>query len=145
MKLKSKHLVEILKNISDYHYGKPMLYRMLSESLDNDNIINTSHEEDILINNILNEYPSLKEYLQKEGVFNKENVFSKDLESIGDLFIENTIAIAKYSAECINTGKRPDLERRALFIHNTVEIILHECSEREEFLGTIIEFVKKES
>ena len=71
MKLKSKHLVEILKNISDYHYGKPMLYRMLSESLDNDNIINTSHEEDILINNILNEYPSLKEYLQKEGVFNK--------------------------------------------------------------------------
>jgi hypothetical protein len=102
MKLKSKDLVEILKNISDYHYGKPMLYRMLSESLDNDNIINTSHEEDILINNILNEYPSLKEYLQKEGVFNKENAFSKDLGSIGDLFIVNTIEIAKFATEDIN-------------------------------------------
>jgi hypothetical protein len=145
MKLKSKHLVEILKNISNYHYGKPMLYRMLSESLDNDNIINTSHEEDILINNILNEYPSLKEYLQKEGVFNKENVFPKDLESIGDLFIDNTIEIAKYTTEDIKTGKRPDLKGRALFIHNTVEIILHKCSMGDTSFGTIIEFVKKES
>ena len=145
MKLKSKHLVEILKNISDYHYGKPMLYRMLSESLDNDNIINTSHEEDILINNILNEYPSLKEYLQKESVFNKENIFSKDIGIIGDLYIYNTIEIAKYSAEYIKTGRRSDLKGRALFIHNTVEIILHECSKGNTSLGTIIEFVKKES
>lgn len=145
MKLKSKHLVEILKNISDYHYGKPMLYRMLSESLDNDNIINTSHEEDILINNILNEYPSLKEYLQKEGVFNKENIFSKDIGIIGDLYIYNTIEIAKQTTKYIKTGERPDLMGRALFISKNIEIILHECSIGNTSLGTIIEFVKKES
>jgi hypothetical protein len=147
MKLKSKHLVEILKNISDteYLYTKNQLYKLLSESLDNNNIITLSAEHTLLIDKLCSKEFIIKEYLQKEGVFNKENMFSENLKSIGDLFIPSTIEIAKYTTEYISTGRRSDLKGRALFIHNTVEIILHKCSMGDTSFGTIIEFVKKES
>lgn len=144
MKLKSKHLVEILKNISDYHYGKSILYRLLSDSLDNNNIITLSAEHVSLINRLCSKESNIKKYLQKEGVFNKENVFSKDISTIGDLFSESNEDIQIGYAGCnhIKTGKRDDLRNRSLYVHDTIEIIIHEC---EYETGTIIEFVKKES
>ena len=145
MKLKSKHLVEILKNISEYHYAKPRLYRLLSDSLDNNNIITLAKNDEDLISSICNENVITALYLGREGVFNKENIFSKDIGIIGDLYIYNTIEIAKQTTKCIKTGERPDLMRRALYISKDVEIILHECSIGNTSLGTIIEFVKKES
>ena len=145
MKLKSKHLVEILKNISEYHYAKPRLYRLLSDSLDNNNIITLAKNDEDLISSICNENITITMYLQKGGVFNKENIFSKDIGNMGDLYVYNTIEIAKYATEYIKTGQRPDLVKRALFISKDVEIILHECGKGENFSGTVIEFVKKES
>ncbi len=145
MKLKSKHLVEILKNISDieYLYTKNQLYKLLSESLDNNNTITLSAEHVSLIDKLCSKESNIKEYLQKESVFNKENIFSKDIGIIGDLYIYNTIEIAKQTTKCIKTGERPDLMGRALFISKNIEIILHECSFGNTSLGTIIEFVKK--
>lgn len=147
MKLKSKHLVEILKNISDieYLYTKNQLYKLLSESLDNNNTITLSAEHVSLIDKLCSKESNIKEYLQKESVFNKENIFSKDIGIIGDLYIYNTIEIAKQTTKCIKTGERPDLMGRALFISKNIEIILHECSIGNTSLGTIIEFLKKES
>jgi len=74
MKLKSKHLVEILKNISDieYLYTKNQLYKLLSESLDNNNTITLSAEHVSLIDKLCSKESNIKEYLQKESVFNKE-------------------------------------------------------------------------
>ena len=142
MKLKSKHLVEILKNISDieYLYPKNQLYKLLSESLDNNNIITLSIEHISLIGELCTKKSNIKKYLQKEGVFNKENVFSKAISTIGDLFSESNEDIQIGYAGCnhIKTGKRDDLKNRSLYVHDTIEIIIHECE-----TGTIIEFVKK--
>lgn len=153
MKLKSKHLVEILKNISDIDYlcTKNQLHKLLSESLDNNNIITLSAEHILFINTLCSKESNIKKYLQKEGLIEEEdkNPFKKDLssEDIKDLnnvlrntFDGNPLGICESAGENIVTGERRELEKRSLYVIPGYQVILHNT----KYGGTVIEIKKRD-
>ena len=110
--------------------------------------------QEATLNNMLKDYPLVKDLFIEEGIIEEEdrNPFKKDLscEDIDNLdnvlhnalyntFEERPLSICYDAENNILTGERRDLRKRALYVISGYEVILHTT----KHAGTVIELRKK--
>ena len=124
----------------------------IASSLENvfqDEIILSKSQEDVL-NNMLKDYPLVKELFIKEGLIEEEdrNPFRKDLSrdditnlnsALYKVLGDRGMCIATDTCNSIMTGEKPDLYKRAFYAFSGYEVLLHPT----KYEGTVIELRKK--
>lgn len=125
----------------------------IASSLENvfqDEIILSKSQEDVL-NNMLKDYPLVKELFIKEGLIEEEdrNPFRKDLSredinnlntALRNIFEGQPLSVCHCAGNNIITGERGDLRKRVLYVIPGYEVILHPT----KYVGTVIELQKSE-
>ena len=109
-----------------------------------------SEIQEATLNNMLKDYPLTKELFIKGGLIQEEdrNPFKKDLSTndinnlqnaLYNTFEGRPLTICYGAGNNILTGKRRDLQKRALYVPYGYEVILHTT----KHAGTVIELRKK--
>jgi hypothetical protein len=147
MKLTRKFIREACLPLEIYSY----LINIAStlENIFLDEIV-LSKSQEATLNNMLKDYPLVKDLFIKEGLIEEDrNPFKKDLscEDIKNLntvlhnvFEVKPLAICYGAENNILTGERGDLYKRALYVIPGYEVLLHTT----KHAGTVIELQKSE-